>query len=143
VIGAVATDVRKAGLSGLLLSVAMLIGMLPVAMLIGMLPAPAQPVAIEIVSAELAYDQRTRKPIIAFRMSEASRRIFQEFTQNNVGKKMAVKFDGRLLMAPVIREPILGGSGQISSDEHTEADMKVMAERMTSGKAIVEFEIVP
>ncbi len=35
-------------------------------------------------------------------------------TQENVGKPFAIVLDNEVISAPVIREPILGGSGQIS-----------------------------
>jgi len=35
-------------------------------------------------------------------------------TQQNVGKPFAIVLDNEVISAPVIREPILGGSGQIS-----------------------------
>ena len=35
-------------------------------------------------------------------------------TQENVGKPFAIILDNQVISAPVIREPILGGSGQIS-----------------------------
>ena len=90
----------------------------------------------------MGYDRRTNEPVISFRMSEASKQLFGELTQKNVGRKMAVKVDGRVLTAPVIREPILGGSGQISSN-FTPAQARELAARIAAGKATVEFEIVP
>ena len=39
---------------------------------------------------------------------------FGEVTRNNVGRPFAIVLDGKVISAPVIREPILGGSGQIS-----------------------------
>jgi preprotein translocase subunit SecD len=37
-------------------------------------------------------------------------------TQENVGKPFAIVLDNQVISAPVIREPILGGSGQISGN---------------------------
>jgi SecD/SecF fusion protein len=41
-------------------------------------------------------------------------RLFGQITEANVGRPFAMVLDGKVLSAPVIREPILGGSGQIS-----------------------------
>src|SRR5690606_32372003 len=49
-----------------------------------------------------------------FRLDSAGARIFGKFTQTHVGEPFAIVLDGKVLSAPVIREPILGGSGQIS-----------------------------
>ena len=37
-------------------------------------------------------------------------------TQENVGLPFAIVLDDKVISAPVIREPILGGSGQISGN---------------------------
>ena len=37
-------------------------------------------------------------------------------TEDNVGNPFAIVLDGKVLSAPVIREPITGGAGQISGN---------------------------
>ena len=37
-------------------------------------------------------------------------------TTNNVGKRLAIILDNKIISAPQIREPILGGNGQISGN---------------------------
>ena len=59
---------------------------------------------------------RTNEPIVTFRFSTAGARKFAQATEENVGRAMAIVVDGEVLSAPIIREPILGGSGQISGD---------------------------
>jgi preprotein translocase subunit SecD len=102
----------------------------------------AESIAVQVTSAEVAFDRRTNEPLISFRMSEKSTQMFGELTSRNVGKKLAIRVDGRTISAPVIREPILGGSGQISGDLSRE-DAKAIADRLSSGKANLVFEIVP
>ena len=68
----------------------------------------------QLVDAKAAFDQRTGEPIISFQFDTAGKRAFGRFTQTNVGKMLAIVLDGKVLSAPVIREPIVGGSGQIS-----------------------------
>ena len=43
-------------------------------------------------------------------------RRFAQATQENVGRPFAIVLDNKVISAPVIREPILGGSGQISGN---------------------------
>ena len=74
-------------------------------------------------------------------MSPASQKSFTELTQKNVGRKLAIRVDGQILSAPVIREPILGGSGQISG-HFTEQQARDIAARLSSGKSKLEFDIV-
>jgi SecD/SecF fusion protein len=62
------------------------------------------------------FDQRTSQPIVSFRLDNAGARTFASITQNNVGKPFAIVLDGKVLSAPIIQEPILGGAGQISGN---------------------------
>jgi preprotein translocase subunit SecD len=68
----------------------------------------------DIVDAQPGFDQRTREPIVSFRFSRNGARKFALITQENVGRPFAIILDNEVISAPVIREPITGGSGQIS-----------------------------
>jgi len=68
----------------------------------------------ELTDAQPGFDQRTSEPIVSFRFNTTGARKFAEATQQNVGKPFAIVLDNEVISAPVIREPILGGSGQIS-----------------------------
>lgn len=64
--------------------------------------------------ARAGYDDRTGQPVINFRLDNAGARQFADITRANVGRPFAIVLDGKVLSAPVINEPIPGGSGQIS-----------------------------
>lgn len=64
--------------------------------------------------ARASFDQRTNQPIVTFRLDSAGARTFAAITTQNVGSPFAIVLDGKVLSAPVIREPITGGAGQIS-----------------------------
>jgi preprotein translocase subunit SecD len=68
----------------------------------------------ELTDAQPGFDQRTSEPVVNFRFNTTGARKFAEATQQNVGKPFAIVLDNEVISAPVIREPILGGSGQIS-----------------------------
>src|SRR5581483_588961 len=68
----------------------------------------------ELKTAQPAFDQRTNEPIISFTFNNSGARKFGEFTRTHVGRPFAIVLDDKVISAPVIREPILGGSGQIS-----------------------------
>jgi preprotein translocase subunit SecD len=70
----------------------------------------------ELTDAQPGFDQRTSEPIVSFRFNTAGARKFAQATQENVGKPFAIVLDNEVISAPVIREPILGGSGQISGN---------------------------
>ncbi len=68
----------------------------------------------DLTDAQPGFDQRSSEPIVSFRFNSTGARKFAEATQQNVGKPFAIVLDNKVISAPVIREPILGGSGQIS-----------------------------
>ncbi len=68
----------------------------------------------DLVDAQASFDQRTSQPVVNFRLSTSGARKFADVTQANVGRQFAIVLDDKVISAPVIREPILGGSGQIS-----------------------------
>jgi len=70
----------------------------------------------DLVDAQPGFDQRNSEPIVSFRFNSTGARKFAEATQQNVGKPFAIVLDNKVISAPVIREPILGGSGQISGN---------------------------
>ena len=68
----------------------------------------------DLTDAQPGFDQRTSEPIVTFRFNTNGARRFAQATQENVGRPFAIVLDNEVISAPVIREPILGGSGQIS-----------------------------
>ncbi len=64
--------------------------------------------------AQAAFDQQTSEPIVTFRLNTKGAKRFGLLTQRNVGQPFAIVLDSKVMSAPVIREPILGGTGQIS-----------------------------
>jgi protein-export membrane protein SecD len=69
-----------------------------------------------LIDAQPSLDQRSNEPIVTFRFNAVGAREFARMTGEKVGMPMAVVLDGVVLAAPIIREPILGGSGQISGN---------------------------
>jgi SecD/SecF fusion protein len=66
-----------------------------------------------LTDAGAGFDQ-TNQPVVTFRFDNLGARQFGDITRANVGKPFAIVLDNKVLSAPVIREPIIGGSGQIS-----------------------------
>ena len=67
-----------------------------------------------LIDAQPSTDSRTNEPVVTFRFDAAGAKRFGSATSKNVGKLFAIVLDRKVISAPVIREPILGGSGQIS-----------------------------
>jgi preprotein translocase subunit SecD len=56
------------------------------------------------------------RPVVSFRFDSVGARRFGEVTRQNVGHLFAIVLDDKVISAPVIREPILAGSGIISGN---------------------------
>ncbi|MCC7017394.1 MAG: protein translocase subunit SecD, partial [Rhodospirillales bacterium] len=67
-----------------------------------------------LIDSQPTFDSRTGEPVVSFRFDSNGAKRFGDTTSKNVGKPFAIVLDGKVISAPVIREPILGGSGQIS-----------------------------
>jgi preprotein translocase subunit SecD len=67
-----------------------------------------------LLDAQPSFDQRTNEPVVSFRFDSTGARLFGEATVQNTGKPFAIVLDGKVVSAPRINEPILGGQGQIS-----------------------------
>lgn len=68
-----------------------------------------------LVDAQPSVDQNNQ-PVVSFKFDTIGAKRFGNVTKDNVGKRLAIVLDKKVISAPVIREPILGGSGQISGN---------------------------
>ncbi len=66
-----------------------------------------------LTDAKVGFDENNQ-PVINFSLNSKGGKIFGDFTAKNVGNHLAVVLDSKVYSAPVIRERIGGGSGQIS-----------------------------
>jgi len=69
-----------------------------------------------LTQASSGFDPRTGEPVVNFAFDTRGAREFGDITKANVGRRFAIVLDNKVISAPVIREPILGGSGQISGN---------------------------
>jgi preprotein translocase subunit SecD len=67
-----------------------------------------------MLNAAPSTDGQTGEWVMSFRLNNQGARIFCRITQDNTGERFAILLDNQVLTAPVINEPICGGSGQIS-----------------------------
>ncbi|HEY4274901.1 MAG TPA: protein translocase subunit SecD [Rhizomicrobium sp.] len=67
-----------------------------------------------LTDAGVAFDSRSGQPAVTTRFDSVGARQFGEMTKEHVGHRFAIVLDKQVLSAPVIQEPILGGSGQIT-----------------------------
>ena len=69
-----------------------------------------------LVDAQPRLDSQSNEPNVSFTLNRLGSQKFGKSTSTNVGKRIAIVLDGEVISAPVIREPITGGSGSISGN---------------------------
>ena len=69
-----------------------------------------------LVDAKPTMDTQTNETVVSFSLDRVGAKKFGKATSTGVGKRLAIVLDGKIISAPSIREPIIGGSGQISGD---------------------------
>lgn len=93
------------------------------------------------------FTRDTKEPIASFRFNGRGTRRFAHITAENVGKPFAIVLDGKVISAPVIREPITGGSGQITGnftlEEANSVAMLLRAGSLPGRLGLVEQQVVP
>jgi len=89
----------------------------------------------EMSDAEASFDARTGEPIISFRFNAKGAGKLLSFTQNNVGRPFAIVLDNQVISSPVIREPILGGTAQISGN-FTSAQAQQLITNLKTGTCL-------
>jgi len=70
----------------------------------------------DLVDSQPAFDQQSGQPAVTFRFNPSGARAFGEYTAANVGAPFAIVLDDEVISAPVIRQAITGGSGQITGN---------------------------
>ena len=81
-------------------------------------------------------------PVVHFSLNHIGAKKFAEATTKNRGKRLAIILDGRVLSAPVINDPIVGGDGVISGhftvESATELALMLKAGALPAPLKIVE-----
>ena len=69
-----------------------------------------------LVDAQPKMDTSNNQTVVTFSLDRLGTKKFARATTDGVGKKLAIILDNKIISAPVIREPIIGGNGQISGN---------------------------
>jgi SecD/SecF fusion protein len=68
----------------------------------------------DLTDARAGNNPQTGEWVVNFTFNSIGARRFADVTRANVNHRFAIVLDGKVISAPVIREPITGGRGQIS-----------------------------
>jgi preprotein translocase subunit SecD len=94
----------------------------------------------QLTDAKQSFDQNGQ-PDIDITFNTAGARRFGRVTQENVNKPFAIILDDKVLSAPNINEPILGGRAQISGNFTVQAAHD-LAVSLSSGKLPVKLNVI-
>ena len=94
----------------------------------------------QLMDAKQSFDQDGRA-VVRSRFNTAGARRFGRVTQENVNKPFAIILDDKVLSAPNINEPILGGQAQISGSFTVESANQ-LAVSLASGKLPVKLNVI-
>jgi len=91
--------------------------------------------------AKLEFDPTTYKPQISLEFNEDGAKIFEEITERNVGKILAIYIDNQLIQAPTVQEKISGGKAQITGD-FTIEEARELVQNLNAGALPVPIELI-
>ena len=69
-----------------------------------------------LIDANPTMDNQNNETVVFFTLDRVGAKKFAKATTNGIGKSLAIVLDGKIISAPVIRDAIVGGSGQISGN---------------------------
>ena len=69
-----------------------------------------------LMNAQPSLDTQTNNAVVSFTLDRSGSKKFGRATSDNVGRRVAIILDNKIISAPVVQEPILTGQGQISGD---------------------------
>lgn len=94
-----------------------------------------------LTNAQQSFDQQTNAAIVNITFDQQGGAKFAKLTTENVGKPFAIILDGKVLSAPTIQEPIIGGTARISGNFTVESANQ-LAIALRSGALPVDLKVV-
>jgi len=95
----------------------------------------------QLSKATLQFDPTTRKPIIALQFNDEGAKLFEEITEANIGKPVAIFLDGSPLSIPTVQQKITGGQAVITGD-FTPQEARDLVGRLNSGALPLKVELI-
>lgn len=102
---------------------------------------PTELTGANLESARVEYDQNTSKPVVGIKFDEEGAKKFEDLTEKNVGKPLAIILDTEIVSAPIVQEKISGGSAVISGNFTIEG-AKNLAIQLNAGALPVSIKLV-
>ena len=94
-----------------------------------------------LTNAQQSFDPQNNEPVVSIQFDQQGGQKFAKLTSENVNRPFAIILDGKVLSAPNINEPILGGSAQISGGFTVESANQ-LAISLRSGALPVDLAVI-
>lgn len=95
----------------------------------------------QLTDARQTFEAQTNQPVVSIQFDQEGGRKFAKLTTENVNRPFAIILDGKVLSAPNINEPILGGSAQISGGFSVDSANQ-LAISLRSGALPVDLKVI-
>ncbi|MGY2734982.1 preprotein translocase subunit SecD [Sphingomonas sp. UYP23] len=95
----------------------------------------------QLLTASQGFKQDSNEPIVNFGFNSEGGKKFARVTQEQTGKRFAVIVDDKVISAPRINTPILGGSGYIEGSFTVES-ANSLSIALSSGKLPITLKVV-
>ena len=69
-----------------------------------------------LVDAQPRMDTQSNQTVVTFQLDRVGSKKFAKATKSNIGKRLAIVLDGKIISAPTIQDSIVAGSGQITGN---------------------------
>jgi len=94
-----------------------------------------------IKNAQVEFDQTTREPGVSIQFDAEGAKIFEQLTDKNVGKPLAIFLDNNPIEIPMVKEKISGGQARITG-KFTVADATKLVERFNAGALAAPITLI-
>ena len=94
-----------------------------------------------ISGAQLSFDPNTNEPLVLLNFNDEGAKIFEQLTEQQVGKPLAVFLDNQLISAPTVQEKISGGKAQITG-RFTVQEARQLVERFNAGALPAPIKLI-
>jgi len=99
---------------------------------------------VVLSGASADHDRRTGKPVLKLIFAETSREKLRTFGSDNIGQKVEFRVAGTVILTPVLREPLSGGTAQISDNGWTDQTVIDLAQQLSKApKGEIEIRPLP
>jgi protein-export membrane protein, SecD/SecF family len=94
-----------------------------------------------LIDAQPGFDQLTNSSVVNFKLDNLGARKFAMASKDNIGRNLAIVLDNEVISAPVIRDAIITGNGQISGN-FTAQEANELAILLRSGALPAPLSII-